>query len=299
MTAQKQRTLVSFDWAAKSILRDKANFDILEGFLTTLLKQEIKIKSILESESNQEYETDKFNKVDLIVENVRGELIVVEVQNNREVHYFERMLYGSSKLIVDHLQLGESYANVKKVISISILYFLLGEGESDYIYHGTTEFYGLNDHSKLELKLHDKEALIGNVSSIKGNIFPEYYLIEVERFQNTIKSDLDEWIYFFKNSEVREDFKSKNIQHIPQKLSLLNISMKERKAYEKFLINKAIEKDAIDTAKMEGKSEEKIRVVKNMLAKGIEISLISEITAFSIEEIHNLKRQYSKQESCY
>jgi hypothetical protein len=293
MTIKKDRPLVSFDWAAKKILRDKANFDILEGFLATLLKQEIKIISILESESTPEHQTDKFNKVDLLVENQRGELIIIEVQNNREVHYLERLLYGTSKLIVDHLQLGESYEKVKKVISISILYFLLGEGETDYVYHGSTAFYGLHDGSKLMLRHHKREALVDGYIDIGTNIFPEYYLIEVERFQDIIKSDLDEWIYFFKNSEIKENFKAKNIQRAKEKLDLLKMPENERKAYERYLMNKASEKDVIETAKMdgktEGKSERTIEIAKAMLAEGIQASLISKVTGLSEEEILQLK----------
>ena len=82
-----KKTLVSFDWAIKSILRDKANFDVLEGFLSTLLSRDITVVSILESESTQRYETDKFNRVDLVVENEKGELLVIEVQSNRETNY--------------------------------------------------------------------------------------------------------------------------------------------------------------------------------------------------------------------
>jgi len=33
------RHLISFDWALKRLLCSKANFDILEGFLSELLKQ--------------------------------------------------------------------------------------------------------------------------------------------------------------------------------------------------------------------------------------------------------------------
>ncbi len=155
------RPLVSFDWAIKYLLREKANFDILEGFLTALLRQDLHIRSLLESESNQEDRTDKFNRVDLLVENDQHELIIIEVQSNREIHYLERVLYGTSKLIVEHMQLGDDYHKIKKVISVSILYFLLGEGEMDYVFHGTTEFYGLNNHSRLELKKHRKAALLG------------------------------------------------------------------------------------------------------------------------------------------
>jgi predicted transposase/invertase (TIGR01784 family) len=239
-------------------LRDKANFDILEGFLSTLLKQDIKVISLLESESpavRDDDETDKFNRVDLVVEDQNKDLLVVEIQNNREVHYLERLVYGSAKLIVDHLKLGESYAHVKKVISISILYFLLGEGETDYVYHGATEFYGLNNRSRLTLKPAQKQAIFNGVSRLKSNVFPEYYLIEVEKFQNLIQSDLDEWIYFFKNSEIKKEFKAKNIQLVQEKLDLMKMSEAERRAYERFLMNKASERDVIETAKIEGHEE--------------------------------------------
>ncbi|MBN2695682.1 hypothetical protein JXR93_13570, partial [bacterium] len=57
---------LSFDWAIKYILKDKSNFDILEGFLSTLLKTDIKILELLESESNN-LDSSKFNRVDLMV----------------------------------------------------------------------------------------------------------------------------------------------------------------------------------------------------------------------------------------
>ncbi|MCI5139542.1 MAG: hypothetical protein D3922_14285, partial [Candidatus Electrothrix sp. AR1] len=114
------RTLVSFDWAIKNILRDKANYDVLEGFLSTLLEKDIRILSLLESESNQEDESDKFNRVDLSVEDETGEIYIIEVQAGWERYYLQRLLYGSSKLIVDRMRLGDSFAQVKKVISVSI-----------------------------------------------------------------------------------------------------------------------------------------------------------------------------------
>ena len=80
MTQDAERTLMSFDWAMKSILRDKANFDVLEGFLTTLLEEEITVISLLESEGNQQHEQDKYNRVDLAVQNAKGEIIIVEIK---------------------------------------------------------------------------------------------------------------------------------------------------------------------------------------------------------------------------
>ncbi|MCI5141860.1 MAG: Rpn family recombination-promoting nuclease/putative transposase [Candidatus Electrothrix sp. ATG1] len=300
--------LVSFDWAIKNILRDKANYDVLEGFLSTLLEKDIKILSLLESESNQEDQSDKFNRVDLLVEDETGEIYIIEVQAGWERYYLQRLLYGSSKLIVDRMRLGDSFSQVKKVISISVLYFLLGEGENDYLYKGTNEFYGLNTKERLHLKPKKRRAVVGREIEAGKNVFPEYYLIEVERFHNIINSGIDEWVYFFKNSEVRSDFRSKNIQAAAEKLDLLKMSATERRAYEKYLTNRASEKDMIESAYDEGvekgikkgieKGVEqgvekgKVEVAVNMLRMGLlTVEQIAQATGLSEDEVRKLSEE--------
>ena len=105
--AMKRLLRDRFDWAMKRLLRDKANFKVLEGLLTTLLNEKITIKNLLESESNQEEEYDKYNRVDLLAENSKGNLILIEVQNNNEYAYFQRMLFGTSKLVTEYINRGE------------------------------------------------------------------------------------------------------------------------------------------------------------------------------------------------
>ena len=75
-----RKKLIRFDWAIKRLLRNKANFAVLEGFLSELLFDNIKIEQILESESNQETEDDKFNRVDILTKNSKNELIIIEIQ---------------------------------------------------------------------------------------------------------------------------------------------------------------------------------------------------------------------------
>ena len=94
---------IRFDWAMKRLLRDKANFGVLEGLLTTLLEEPVRIKKLLESESNQENEDNKQNRVDLLAENDKNELFLIEIQNNTEFAYFQRMLFGTSKLVTEYL----------------------------------------------------------------------------------------------------------------------------------------------------------------------------------------------------
>ena len=68
----RMENLVRFDWAMKRLLRDKSNYVVLEGFLSTLLGEDLRILRFLESESNQETEDDKFNRVDILVEDTKG-----------------------------------------------------------------------------------------------------------------------------------------------------------------------------------------------------------------------------------
>ena len=182
------RKLITFDWALKRLLRSKANFDILEGFLSELLKEDIKILEILESESNKETSVDKYNRVDLKTLNSRKEVILIEIQYEREMDYLQRVLYGVSKAITEHIKESDPYSKVTKVISVSILYFDLGQGE-DYVYKGTTTFKGLRKHD--ELQLSTKQRSLYQKESI-ADIYPEYYLLKVNQFDDVAKDSLDE-----------------------------------------------------------------------------------------------------------
>ena len=246
--------LIRFDWAIKTILRDKANFDVLEGFLSALLLEDITVVQLIESESNQETDRQKYNRVDIMVLDSKGQHLIIEIQNERESDYLERLLFGTSKVIVENTQIGEPFKTIKKVISISIMYFNLGRGD-DYIYYGSTQFRGLNTNNPLTVKrkveLPEKKFIFRD-RNIEKEIFLEYYLIHVEKFQDQINSDIDEWIYMLKNEEIPKHFKAKNIDKAREKLKIQAMSDEERKSYERYLINVARDIDMIETAREEG-----------------------------------------------
>jgi len=288
------KKLIRFDWAMKTLLRDKANFDVLEGFLCALLEDDnIKILNILESETNQKDEDDKFVRVDMLIEDSQKRKIYIEIQNTRETDYLESLLYSTSKIIVEHQKLSKDFSNVSKIISISILYFNLGIGE-DYIYYGTTNFKGLNTGEHLKIKQREEipNTLQPKYKMVDKEIFPEYYLITVERYKNIINRRIDEWIYIFKNNEVAQGSKSKNIDKAEQKLAEINMSEEERKRYEKYLINFIRDNDVLNTARVEGemkgKIEGKIEIAKKMKAKGKPIDEIIEFTGLTENEILEL-----------
>lgn len=180
MTNSNENQIIRFDWAMKRLLRNKANFSVLEGLLTTLLGEKIIIRRLLESESNQEDEYDKYNRVDMLAENSKGELVLIEVQNNNEYAYFQRMLFGTSKLVTEYINRGESYDKVRKVYSVNIVYFSLGHG-TDFVYHGKTEFRGIHTNDLLELTPFQKQTF--KVDTV-SQLYPRILYSESKRFQS-------------------------------------------------------------------------------------------------------------------
>lgn len=287
---------IRFDWAIKRLLRNKANFGVLEGLLTVLLNESIHIVEILESESNQRTIDDKFNRVDIKALNSKGEIIIVEVQNTRELTFLERILYGVAKAITEHISLGESYYNVKKIYSVNILYFDIGRG-NDYLYHGQNIFTGVHTGDRLEVSVKEKNAL---VHKLPAEIFPEYFLIRVNEFNQVAVTPLEEWIAYLKDGTIRPDTTAPGLREAREKLIYYNMSEEEQRAYDEHLSNIMIQNDAITGAKLEGRLEgkqegilegelkAKYTIASNAKKQGLFSEMIANLTGLSIEEIEKL-----------
>ena len=320
--------LLRFDWAIKHLLRDKANFDILEGFLSELLRTDVIIESLLESEGNKENQDDKSNRVDLLVRTREQEQIIIEVQATMEWDYLSRLLYGTSKAITEYIQAGQPYRHIRKIISVSILFFNLGQG-SDYIYHGSTEFRGIHHHDLLQLGENEQKAY--GPDKTTSDIFPEYYLIKVNQFDEQISSHFDEWVYFLKNEKIDPSFTAKGIKSAAKKLDILSLSTDARRAYERYEENTHYEASMHEShygrGKLEGLAEGKaeglaegeakgkaeglaegkaaglaeglaegelkgkIEIAKAMLNSGMSSAMIAQYTGLTIDQIDLVHRQ--------
>ena len=287
------RNLIRFDWAIKRLLRNKADFRVLEGFLSELLKEDVQIESVLESEGNQAYNADKFNRVDILVKNSKGELVIIEIQNENEYDYFHRMAYGASKAITEYISLGEPYKNLKKVYSINIVYFDLGQGE-DYVYHGKNDFVGIHTADRLLLSDKQTEMLSGKTEPCQ--IFPEYYVIKVNQFDDVAKNTLDEWIYYLKNNEIKENFTAKGIEEAREYWRVDKLPEEERRRYLKHLEDLHYEASMTWTMKMDAeyriredeRRKRNIQLAIEMKAENLDIDLIVKLTNLTKEEVENL-----------
>ncbi len=277
------KKLIRFDWAMKKLLRHKANFDILEGFLSELLLFDITIESILESEGNKQDEYDKYNRVDILVKAQNGELMLVEVQNDSEVDYFHRMLYGVSKLVTEYIKEGEPYGTIKKIYSINIVYFGLGQGK-DYVYEYKGEFVGLHNNDILLPTIPQKQEY--NVAKVSDSC-TKYYILKVNNFNKIAENTLDEWFYFLKNSEVKDGFKAKGLDKAKEKLQYETLTEEEKKMYDRFQENRRIENSVTYTAKQ----EEKRNIAKIGILEGFDNTIISKLTSLTLEQIEQLRNE--------
>ena len=287
---------IRFDWAAKRMLRDKANFGVLEGLITVLLNEPVHNDEILESEGNQQDGDDKFNRVDVKAKNSKGEIIIVEIQLTRELYYLERVLYGVAKAITEHISLGQKYDKVKKVYSISILYFDLGQG-ADYLYHGQNHFVGV--HTKDTLKINSRENDVIRMKAPE-EIFPEYFLIRVNEFNKVATTPLEEWIDYLKTGRIREHTNAPGLNEAREKLQYLSMNKAERQAYDRHIDNIMVQNDVLDTAKLEGRAEGRaegiaegrkeacIAIARKMKEIGLDIQTISQTSGLSEEEVEKL-----------
>lgn len=279
----KDSNCIRFDWAAKYVLRDKADFTILEGLVSTVLDEKVTIMELLESESNQKTKDDKFNRVDIKATNSKGNIILIEIQQTTELYFLQRVLFGVAKTITEHLKLGSQYQKVKKVYSINILYFDFGEGD-DYLYHGSNSLIGINTGDQLKVTA---EEMQGIETILSEKVFPEYYLLRVEKYDQVESHNYrEEWMRYLKWGYIDPDTKAPGLKEAYDRLHELRMSPSERHAYEDHLetlmyqdsVLGAARRDGRIEGRIEGRMQEREQWIKRMREAGIDEETIRKIT---------------------
>ena len=301
-----KREYIRFDWAIKRILRDKANKDVLEGLIQVLIKEPVTITEILESESKtmvstnrQDRREDKGKRVDVKAMTGKGEIIIVEVQLTKERDFFQRILFGSVTAINDQIGTGQDYEVIKKVYSVNILYFNFGSGD-DYAFHGVTTFRGMtNENAVLEFNNKNERKYMDSERrriTSPDEVFPEYFLLMVNRFNEVPRTPIEEWMAYLKDGAIREDTTVPGLQEARRKLEYMSMTDEERREYRDYMVSVHAAKDAIETAKEEGRAEGReegeqtkaIDTARKMKTDGMPTELIVKYSGLTVEEIDRL-----------
>jgi predicted transposase/invertase (TIGR01784 family) len=278
----RDKPLISFDYAIKYLLKDKKDYEIIEGFISALLKTQgynpVKIIEVLDGESNIEYKISKKSIADVVVRDEQNNKYIIEIERNITDSFIEKACFNTSRLIVDHIAQRAEYHEIIKVFHISLLYFSIGNGP---ISHGKYMF-------------HDIEQKIS--TTYRGvNTLPEYFIISIPLFDDRLTAEIHEWLYVLKHDEVLESFHSPYMKKVEEKLNFLKMTQDERNEYINYNKEICSKKEAMKYAlekankegKLEGKLEEKIAIAKKMLLKNKSIEEIIDFTELTQEEIRH------------
>ena len=302
--------LISFDYAIKYLLKDKADYDIVEGFISALIAQEgykpVKIKALLDAESNKESKLLKRSIADLIVEDEEGNNYIIEIDRAYTHLFLHKAVFNTSRLIVDNLGTNQDYLKIKKVFHINLLYFPFSDTKSP-LHHGKVIFHEIDKSHPVDFHLVDRGMNIFDLH----NIFPEYFVISIPLFDDVIKQEIDEWLYLMKHSEVKESFKSPYMQKVAQRLNILKMSNAERNIYDSYIMESMKGRDYLVSAEERGRGEgiqigkeegiqigkeegaqlAKIEMAKKMLSLNIALEIVAETTGISMQELEKLQKE--------
>lgn len=290
-----EKPLISFDFAIKYLLKNKGDYDIIEGFISALFASQgyppIKINALLDSESNKEELDLKRSIADLIVEDAEGNKYIVEIERAYTPNFMHKACFNSSRLVVDGIYGNQDYTTIKKIFHISLLYFSTKEMLKP-IYHGKTIVHEVDTKHPVDVKIANEGLVIFNTP----NVFPEYFFISVPMFDDVINSEIDEWLYVMKHSEIKQGFKSPYMAKVTERLAVIKMSAAERNEYIYYQKQSVHSQDILNAAKVEGRAEGRaegenkkaIEIARAMLAKKKDIEEIMEFTGLSKIEIEKL-----------
>ncbi len=227
----------------------------------------------------------------MLCETTSGELIIIELQYNNEWDYLQRMLFGASKVITEYIAQGEPYGKVRKIFSINIVYFDMGQGV-DYVYHGATTFTGRKAGDTLQLSASQKAK---SEKQAVSEIFPEYFIIKVNNFDDVATSTLDEWIYYLKHSNLPKAYRAKGLSGVAEQLKKDTMSQQEQQDYALFLEKLTLTQESLEATRMDAMEKGDLRRARSaalkLVLRGFSIDDIADITGLSKDEIEEMKKQ--------
>jgi len=285
MTDFKEKYINPFtDYGFKRLFGEEPNKGLLLDFLNELLKEEqgkITELTYLKSENLGATELHRKAIFDLYCTNERGEKFIVELQKTKQKFFKDRTVYYSTFPLRDQAIIGSEWDfELKKVYTIAILDFVFDADKNE------------PNKFRYDVKLTDIET---------NKIFYDklmFVYLEMPKFNKTIEeleTRFDKWLFVIKNlhklDRVPEKLRENIFLQLFETAEISRFSQEEYQSYEDSLKYYRDMKNSLDTAKEEGKTEGKIEDAIKMLEKGLEISLISEITGLIEKDINELKNK--------
>ena len=272
------------DFGFMRIFGTKPNKDLLINFLNSLFEgfQVIKDVKYLNSEHVGDVFAERKAIFDVYCENEKGEKFIVEMQNAYQKYFKDRSLFYSTFPIREQAPKGADWNfKLDHVYTVALLNFDLSEEafDKDDINH---------DVGLLDKKTH---KVFNDKLSFK--------YVEIAKFDKTedeLVTLYDKWLYVLKNLSRLDErpaaLKEKVFTKLFEEAEIAKFTPTELKEYEDSLKAYRDVKNSIDTAlekgREEGKNLKAIQIAKKMLAAGMDIDTIINMTDLSKSEIEKL-----------
>ena len=270
------------DFVFKKLFGTITNKDTLIFFLNSILEKK-ESEKIIDVKINdpiniQDRKLSKESIVDVRCTDKQNKHYIIEMQVVKEKDFKARAQYYTALALSRQLVAGNPYEMLEPVIFIGILDFTLFKKETFF-----SHYIVVDDETYDETLPHT-----------------EYYFMELPKFTKTIAEIItfrEKWAYFFKYAKnftsIPELFEQSNFNQAFDVLAESNWSREERETYDRIIhaerCRQSEIKTAIEDALLEGKTEEKINIAKEMLKEKLNIELISKVTGLTIEEIKTIK----------
>jgi len=272
------------DFGFKRIFGTDPNKELLINFLNSLFDGEEVIKDVkyLNSENVGDVYTERKAIFDVYCENENGEKFIVEMQNAYQTYFKDRSLFYSTFPIREQAPKGSDWNFcLKKVYVVALLNYKM----SDEAFDSSDTIHTI--------------ALMDTKTNKVFNTKLMFKYVEVGRFDKTdeeLMSLSDKWMYVLKNLSRLDNRPAALREKIFSKLfaaaSVARFTPTELREYEDSLKAYRDIKNSLDTAKEEGREEGReqrnIEIAKKMLAAGMHIDIIINMTDLSKDEIEKL-----------
>ena len=272
------------DFGFKRIFGTDPNKELLINFLNSLFDGEEVIKDVkyLNSENVGDVYAERKAIFDVYCENEKGEKFIVEMQNAYQTFFKDRSLFYSTFPIREQAPKGSDWNfRLKKVYVVALLNYKM----SDEAFDSSDTIHTI--------------ALMDTKTNKVFNAKLMFKYVEVGRFDKTdeeLTSLSDKWMYVLKNLSRLDNRPAALREKIFSKLfaaaSVARFTPTELREYEDSLKAYRDIKNSLDTAKEEGREEGReqrnIEIAKKMIAAGMDIDIIINMTDLSKDEIKKL-----------
>ena len=274
----------TYDFVFKKVFGD--NTRVLKDFLTAVLDlppEEYKGLVVIDPNLNPELADDKHAVLDVKVTTSTGKVIDIEVQVKRQRAIWQRMLFYTSKMVVEQVKRGYQYDKINKVISILITDFTMIEETQA-------------KHSRF--RYHDE------TTGVRFPDSPEINVLELPKVGESDGTHLGKWMRFFR-AKTEEEFMTvartnpaideawgviKVLSGDERTRALAEAREKARMDLDSWLGDAKHEgrEEGLEEGLQKGRHEEKLAVARNLLKEKVPLDTISKATGLPLDEVKKL-----------